>query len=83
MLATNVYIEMVDGNEVSIYTAVAPSGREVVIGQETRYTSVHGDAAVGSSWEGMLNEEYDPDRDYCGTIIWKDSLEEFEDYIPS
>lgn len=78
------YIEMVDGNEVTTYTAVAPSGREVVVGQDVRYTKTHGrNASIGTSWDGMLNEEYDPDCDYCGTIIWKDSLEEFEDYIPS
>lgn len=77
------YIEM-DGNEVTTYTAIAPSGREVVIGQEIRYTSVHGEnASIGSSWEGMLNDEYDDQQEYHGAIIWKDSLEEFEDYIPS
>ena len=75
------YVKNVSGDEVTTYTAIAPSGREVVIGQETRYTSVHGaNAAVGSSWEGLLNNEYDPEQEYHGAIVWKDSLEDFESF---
>jgi hypothetical protein len=77
------YVQIINGDEVTTYTTIAPSGREVVIGEDIRYTGVHGpNAAVGSSWEGMLNSEYSFEEEYSGAIIWKDSLEEFDDYQP-